>query len=888
VFNTYNTTGESVYNARAHSDRDNVGRAFGDHQSFPINPTTVASPDHEDILEPPRGAAYSALPSSTTQSTSQRVPPPNTSHAAIQHPLIEARLMIEMICELYRSSSHPSEANLLGTLTNLQRAITLAEMVVHAYAHTSLLESLNRGIAATVDRCHQLLRDLLSNLKSNGYALETAALHFVQKSTGNISSATALNLGLRECHQYLATCLVSMSRQVSNNTMILVSTNISISANWPELEQGSEISSRLTEMCYFLEIESQSVEPIRAETLTVIDHLGRIISVPLIFCKIWQRGDYMIVDSADDTVINGADISTKLRSDMTVEICIVIHERAQDNGATERNQCPRTLINVPSSQECFDLFQIMTEEQNAAFSDLFDALHLSEPWEEDQKLEDIRRFRRIFVRQHVTLEEDSDATATEPVQDSTDVQDLKGGKPRNDDLDIKHESLPARDHSNGSEGLGKYEGISHRSAGASWVGSVVPVALEVTSERWNKAVAVTERLQDDAGNLGSPSVETNEDRHDQEVKHLEWGLFAEDEEQNRLETSPIHSTPAAKTSRTSGTRTHTAVVTVSATSGNVYNINGDYSETHNELHAPLDLLKILTPITMDATDRPHCLPGTREAILQTFFHDLTTIALDSPKIFCLTGAPGSGKSTVATTIAENLLGKGQLGAFLFFERSNPENVTGGVIRTWAHQLAMFDQTLRAAICAAIERDAAIATRPLSNQFQELLLKPMSIYAENNTNLVITILDAFDECGSDHSRRPLFRLLSQHLHDLPITFRVLIVGRPGSELHSAFCSHSVVKSVSLDCPQWRSAADVLHYIKYELHELCQARGGKLGLDWPGQPRIDQLGNCAGTSFEWASATIQLLWDASGDVDGCLDRLLGQPLLPPVTAACGHEH
>ncbi|KAF7969496.1 hypothetical protein HWV62_27190 [Athelia sp. TMB] len=513
-----------------------------------------------------------------------------------------------------------------------------------------------------------------------------------------------------------------------------------------------------------------------------------------------------------------------------------------------------TLINVPSSQECFDLFQIMTEEQNAAFSDLFDALHLSEPWEEDQKLEDIRRFRRIFVRQHVTLEEDGDATATEPVQDNTNVQDLKAGKP-NDDLDIKHESLSARDHSNGSEELGKYDETSHQSTDTSRVDSIMPVALEATSEQWNNVVAVTERLQDDAGNLRSPSVETNEDAHDQEVKHLEWGLFAEDEEQNPLETSPINSTPAAKTTRISGTRTHTA---------------------------------ILMPITMDATDRPHCLPGTREAILQTFFHDLTTTALDSPNIFCLTGAPGSGKSTVATTIAEYLLGKGQLGAFLFFERSNPENVTGGVIRTWAHQLAVFDQTLRAAICTAIEHNPTITTRPLSKQFQELLLKPMAIYAKNNTNLVITILDAFDECGSDHSRRPLFRLLSQHLHDLPITFRVLIVGRPGSELHSAFCSHSVVKSVSLDCPQWRSAADVLHYIKYELHELCQARGGKLGLDWPGQPRIDQLGNCAGTSFEWASTTIQLLWDASGDVDGCLDRLLGQPLLPPATAACGHEH
>ena len=242
-----------------------------------------------------------------------------------------------------------------------------------------------------------------------------------------------------------------------------------------------------------------------------------------------------------------------------------------------------TLIDVPHSQACFGLFQVITEEQNTAFSDLFDALRLPEPQEEDETPEDIARFRRIFVKQHVTLEEDGDATTIEPVQDDTDVQDLKAGEP-NDDLVVKHEPLPVRDHSNGSEELGKYEEISHQSTDALRVTSMTPVALEVTSmqstetdpnassatpgER-GETVAVTERLQDDIGKLGLPSVEIDEDMHDQDVKHLEWKLFNENEERSQLEeTSPqptIHSTPAAKTSRTSGT--HTAV---SDTTGHLF------------------------------------------------------------------------------------------------------------------------------------------------------------------------------------------------------------------------------------------------------------------------------------------------------------------------------
>lgn len=40
-----------------------------------------------------------------------------------------------------------------------------------------------------------------------------------------------------------------------------------------------------------------------------------------------------------------------------------------------------------------------------------------------------------------------------------------------------------------------------------------------------------------------------------------------------------------------------------------------------------------------------------------------------------------------------------------------------------------------------------------------------------------ILDAFDECGDSHSRKPLVHLHSTHLPQLPNRFRFLVTSRP---------------------------------------------------------------------------------------------------------------
>ncbi|KZP04287.1 WD40 repeat-like protein [Athelia psychrophila] len=284
---------------------------------------------------------------------------------------------------------------------------------------------------------------------------------------------------------------------------------------------------------------------------------------------------------------------------------------------------------------------------------------------------------------------------------------------------------------------------------------------------------------------------------------------------------------------------------------------------------------MLDPAVMDATSRPLCLDGTRQDILHILIDDLTA-ATPEANVIWLCGVAGSGKSTIATTVAEQLHDRGQRGAFLFFDRNSPAHSgPSGVIRTLACQLAFSNDVLRDAICDAIELDPQIATRPLESQFKALVLAPLRSCASKMSKPMVIILDAFDECGDPQSRKALVHLLSTQLPQLPNQFRLLVTSRPELDLTNAFGSHPVIKSISLNAAKWASSADVLCYLHHELDGLYQARrrSDELPPGWPGAEKLEKFGSRASDSFIWAATAIRFL-DAGDDLDECLDRLLSQ--------------
>ena len=115
-----------------------------------------------------------------------------------------------------------------------------------------------------------------------------------------------------------------------------------------------------------------------------------------------------------------------------------------------------------------------------------------------------------------------------------------------------------------------------------------------------------------------------------------------------------------------------------------------------------DILKCLKPEEMDASLKPVCLSGTREDMLQTISDWIMNVDGEEPNVLWLHGLAGSGKSTIAATVADQFrtAPSQRLGAFVFFERG--KTVQGSFIRTIAAQLANSDPTLRSHISASIK------------------------------------------------------------------------------------------------------------------------------------------------------------------------------------------
>jgi len=123
---------------------------------------------------------------------------------------------------------------------------------------------------------------------------------------------------------------------------------------------------------------------------------------------------------------------------------------------------------------------------------------------------------------------------------------------------------------------------------------------------------------------------------------------------------------------------------------------------------------------MPEYNRMACLAKTRLDVIKSVTDWITDESNDQKRVLWLYGVAGSGKSTIATTIAWMMRELHRLGAFFFFDRDIPERNAATLIRTLAYQLALFDAQIGDEMSRIVESIPLIAERPLDFQFANLL------------------------------------------------------------------------------------------------------------------------------------------------------------------------
>ncbi|THY68427.1 hypothetical protein D6C86_09855 [Aureobasidium pullulans] len=307
-----------------------------------------------------------------------------------------------------------------------------------------------------------------------------------------------------------------------------------------------------------------------------------------------------------------------------------------------------------------------------------------------------------------------------------------------------------------------------------------------------------------------------------------------------------------------------------ATQHNGDHYAGNVYQNFNQVDTdPLDLLPAVYIASFDAASRqndPLCLEDTRVEILERIVSWSNCASNDRP-IFWLSGMAGTGKSTIARTIALKFQEEERVFASFFFARDNAASVSArDFFTTIAKQLATSgDPALREKICAAIQNNSDIAHKAQRLQWQRLVLKPLTqLHEECQTlrdrRLAVIVIDALDECDRQDDIREILRIICGCRGLDPARLRIIITSRPETPIRLGFedMPHILHQTLSLDDVSHEIVnADLTVFFNHWLKDVRRRHGG-LSTDWPGADSVASLvAKCEGLFIYAATLSLFLL-------------------------------
>jgi hypothetical protein len=270
---------------------------------------------------------------------------------------------------------------------------------------------------------------------------------------------------------------------------------------------------------------------------------------------------------------------------------------------------------------------------------------------------------------------------------------------------------------------------------------------------------------------------------------------------------------------------------------------------------------------------PTCLPDTR-VDLQQQIHDWIDGG-DERTIFWLHGLAGTGKSTIARTIAHNCFQQGRLGASFFFSKGGGDiSHAGKFFTTIAAQLSEESQYLKRCIYNAIKENKSVATQSYANQWRQLILGPLSKLDRGYRPFsFVFVIDAMDECESDADIRLILQLLVEAQSLKKVRLRVFLTSRPEIPIRHGMYDIPQAKHqdfVLQDIPPATINHDISLFLEHNLRTI--GRKWTPGADWPGEVVLRQLVQYACGLFIWAATACRFIHEGKRFARKRLDIIL----------------
>ena len=254
-----------------------------------------------------------------------------------------------------------------------------------------------------------------------------------------------------------------------------------------------------------------------------------------------------------------------------------------------------------------------------------------------------------------------------------------------------------------------------------------------------------------------------------------------------------------------------------------------------------------------------CLDETRTEILREIVDWIHDPDVNAPRILWLYGQAGKGKSAIAHTIASWFKNSGGLGScFCFSRERQAERREERMLTTISRDLADYDLTFRRALADVFANNYSLmATPDIIQQWEKLILAPLSQVSSEITGNIVVVVDALDESGPESSRCHILSVLgSPQTAKLPSNFRLLVTSRPLPDIQAVLSRACHVKAVSLDdVPVTFTERDIRLFVSMKLGELEDI----------GEAEVSQIAQKADGLFEWARLACEFIrQDTTGEM------------------------
>lgn len=221
---------------------------------------------------------------------------------------------------------------------------------------------------------------------------------------------------------------------------------------------------------------------------------------------------------------------------------------------------------------------------------------------------------------------------------------------------------------------------------------------------------------------------------------------------------------------------------------------------------------------------------------------------------------GTGKSTIARTVAHCFHEKGRLGASFFFSKGKKDlGDASALFTTLAIQLTEVVPDLKRYVCDAITQYGDIGQQSLLNQWEHLIFQPLLMLDQSLLLplVLVFVIDALDECESKDLSL-ILRLLTKVKELKIVQVRAFITSRPEIPVRLGFRKIADITHYDLmlhSVPHLVIEQDISIFLRHELAKIKEDKS--LEEDWPSKADVQKLVKKSGRLFIYAATACRFL-------------------------------